>query len=66
MNILKEAWAKFDRGGALSKDELNRLIANMELGIEFLLNRGETGGALFKARLNLDTLLGFRQHIMGY
>lgn len=58
--ILTVAWMKFRHGNALTDAELNALIADIETGIPFLENRGETGGVLFKARLDRETLLGFR------
>lgn len=54
------AWEKFRHGDALTDAELNSLIADIEIGIPFLENRGETGGVLYKARLDREALLSFR------
>ena len=57
---MKERWAKFRRGDALSKQELEALIMECQTGISWLEARGETGGVLFKARIDLETLLSFQ------
>jgi len=57
---LKAAWITYDKGDPLSNEVLNSLISDVKQGIEFLKNRGETGGALFKARFDRGALLGFK------
>jgi len=58
---LTEAWRKFRDGDAISDSELAALIADVETGMAFLENRGETGGVLFKARLDAETLRGYQR-----
>lgn len=58
---LTEAWRKFRHGDALTDKELTALIADIETGRAFLENRGETGGVLFKALLDRESLLGFKR-----
>ena len=58
---LRSVWQKFDRGAALSDGELEQLIQLNKQGIEFLESRGETGGVIFKARLDLATLESFQR-----
>ena len=58
---LKAAWEKFDKGDHIDDAELRALIKNVREGIAFLEARGETGGVLFKARLNLGDLEGYQQ-----
>lgn len=64
---LKKAWIKFDQGDSLTTPEIMEMIASAEQGIEFLANRGETGGVMFKAALNLaslkDYLYARRNHL---
>ena len=57
---LTDAWKKFRYGDALTDKELTALIADIEVGIPFLENRGETGGVLFKARLDRESLYSFQ------
>jgi len=59
--VNKVAWEKFDRGDHLDNDELHALIKSVRAGIAFLEARGETGGVLFKARLNLNDLEGYQR-----
>ena len=56
----KLAWTKFDFGEHLTDSELNLLITSLDRGIDFLDARGEHGGVLFKARLERQALIGFR------
>lgn len=58
---LKVAWEKFRKGDPILDDELEALIQNAEDGIEFLINRQETGGVLFKTRMDLETLRGYQR-----
>jgi len=56
MRSLKTLWSMFDRGDSLTTPELLALYDNIQKGISFLEARGETGGVLFKARLNRESL----------
>ena len=58
---LNEAWRKFRDGDGLTDTELAALIKDIEVGIPFLENRGETGGVLFKALLDRESLLGYQR-----
>lgn len=58
---LTDAWKKFRHGDSLTDKELAALIADIETGMAFLENRGETGGVLFKARLDRESLVGFKR-----
>lgn len=58
---LTDAWRKFRHGDALTDKELAALIKDIETGIPFLENRGETGGVLFKALLDRESLLSYQR-----
>jgi hypothetical protein len=60
MRSLKKLWATFDIGDHLTDGDLARLIENVDKGIEFLEARGETGGVLYKARLNRASLVSYQ------
>jgi hypothetical protein len=59
-NYLRLLWKIFDRGDPLSDKELESLLRSSNDGIAFLEVRGETGGVLFKARLDLEKLMSFK------
>jgi len=58
---IKKAWERFDRADHLSNIELDALIESVATGIAFLEARGESGGVLYKARINQISLLGFKR-----
>ncbi len=60
MKSMKQLWAIFDTGVHLTDGELDCLLQGITTGIQFLEARGETGGVLFKARMDQATLLGFK------
>jgi hypothetical protein len=52
-------WSKFDHGDGLTNKELQELQASLRDGIQFLKDRGETGGVLTRAILDQYTLDSF-------
>jgi len=57
---LTKAGDKFRHGDALTDQEVTDLISDIEIGMTFLKNRGETGGVLFKAYLDRESLRSFQ------
>ncbi len=60
MTNLKDAWRKFRAGDAITDAELDALLVDVNSGLDFLLNRGEAGGVVFKARLDREALENLR------
>ena len=56
---LSDLWKSVDRGDVLSDAELATVIVQIRTGIQFLEDRGEHGGVLFKARLDYARLQEF-------
>jgi len=56
---MREAWEKFDRGDHLTTPELRKMAVQGRQAEKFLADRGETGGVLFKLRLNLNAIEGY-------
>lgn len=55
---LKTLWRKFDKGDALTTDELKLLRISAEQGEAYLAARGDRL-SLFKTRCDLSTIAGY-------
>lgn len=56
---MKDSWARFDRGDPLGTAEIRQMVRDGRAAEKFLSERGETGGVLFKLRLDLSQLEGY-------
>ncbi|MEI6297349.1 MAG: hypothetical protein WCO84_06975 [bacterium] len=60
MQKTQDQWKTFDKGDPLTDSDLECLIESVTKGILFLEARGETGGVLFKARLDRERLMSYQ------